>query len=148
MSDYWRRLRDGLTNEGEGIFFVAVLVVATLLIFAGGYAQRTGSEVEIPVIGDLDIIGSGVAAIGFLFVWPQLLRWFAQGDDPDLPDSGKACLGGLVLRPLCRPCAPRLGLGRGMTGRHDQPLDRTAVWGHRGRAESSTAGVAWQVAEM
>ena len=66
MSDNWRRLRDRLPDEDEGIFFVTALIVATVLIFAGGYAQRTGSEVEVPVIGDLDIIGSGVAAIGFL----------------------------------------------------------------------------------
>jgi hypothetical protein len=66
MSDHWSRLRDSLTDEGEGIFFVTALIVATVLIFAGGYAQRTGTEVEVPVIGDLDIIGSGVAAIGFL----------------------------------------------------------------------------------
>jgi hypothetical protein len=66
MYESWRRLRDGLPEEGEGVIFVTVLVVATLLIFAGGYAMRTGSEVEVTGIGDLDIIGSGVAAIGFL----------------------------------------------------------------------------------
>ena len=66
MSDNGRRLRDRLPDDGEGIFFVTILIVATLLIFAGGYAQRTGVEVEVAGIGDLDIIGSGVAAIGFL----------------------------------------------------------------------------------
>lgn len=67
MPSHYRRFRSGLSDRAaEVVFFIAALVVATGLIFAGAYAYTTGSEVELAGIGDLDIIGSGIAAIGFL----------------------------------------------------------------------------------
>jgi hypothetical protein len=58
-----------MSNEQrlDYIMFIAATLIATALVFVGRYWMATGVEVEVLDVADLDIIGSAVAAVGFLF---------------------------------------------------------------------------------
>lgn len=71
MSDIWRWLNTKLFDENgiEAIFaHVRNLAIATVVIAAGSYAIRDGSNHEVFGVLDVRFTGIGVQAIGFALV--------------------------------------------------------------------------------
>jgi hypothetical protein len=100
MPDILRTLKKKLLDEGgieETFSHLRNLLIATVIIAAGSYAIGQRADAELFGISDLESVGFGVAAIGFVLVGLNLLDGLYKLASLGIPLIIGAALGGLYL---------------------------------------------------